>query len=360
MIKDFKEKYKTNPKFKTQVQRGAIFFGLFVAGISIYYAMKSKGESEVVSQDELAQTEEAIQVKGNYIPTDTSRFVEDKSYFYKEDEQRQAMREDNENSLASSLDDAKGNDNSGESDELINRYIKARSASVKRMQTSTSSYERRNYNYQGNNEDYVTKNTDEYYSDRASGSSSGSSASYGGSQDNYYSSSQSSDRRSNGTQKPKVISKDDVGMEVPVRLLTQREYIVSGERLTFAFLTDCKINGIDVPKGQTITGTAQDNGDRLNIMFQTIKLKGHIVRVNITLYGNDGIEGILISGQTDETFADKKGSQLGRSLSSNVPFVGGIVGEGVDFAADALKKNNRKIKLVKNFTCFVIIKEKPI
>lgn len=357
MIKDFKEKYNTNPKFKTQVQRGVIFFGLFVAGISIFYAMKSKGESEVVLQDEVAQTEEAIQVRGNYIPTDTSRFVEDKSYFYKEDEQRQAMNSE-DNAIAASIDDAKGNSSEGESDKMINAYLRQRQDAVKKMQTSSSSYERRIYNYQGNSEDYITTSTDEYYSDRADGSSSR------GRQDSYYSSSQTDERRggnntANNT-KSKAISKEDIGMEVPVRLLTQREYIVSGERLTFAFLTPCKINGIEVPKGQTITGTAQDNGDRLNITFQTIKIKGHIVRANIVLYGNDGIEGILISGQTDETFADKKGSQLGRSLSSNVPFVGGIVGEGVDFAADALKKNNRKIKLVKNFTCFVIIKEKPI
>lgn len=348
MIKDFKEKYKTNPKFKTQVQRGAIFFGLFVAVLSIYYAMKSRGKSEIVSQEELAQSEEVIQVKGNYIPTDTTKFVEDKSYFYQEEEQRQAQMGEDNNSLVSSIDDAQGeNQRVSESDKMLDSYLRQRKASVQKMRQSSSYSGRRNYDYHGNSEDYVTTSTDNYLTDDINYSS------------DRRQSQEDITRNTNNT-KSKTISKDELGMEVPVRLLTQREYIVSGERLTFAFLTPCKINGIDVPKGQTITGTAQDNGDRLNITFQTIKIKGHIVRANIVLYGNDGIEGILISGQTDESFADKKGTQLGRSLSNNVPFVGGIVGDGVDFAADALKKNNRKIKLVKNFTCFVIIKEKPI
>lgn len=348
MIKEFKEKYNTNPKFKTQVQRGVIFFGLFVAVLTIFYAMKSKGESEIVSQEELARSEEVIQVKGNYIPTDTTKFVEDKSYFYQEDEQRQAQMSEDENPLASSLDDAKGeNQRISESDKMLDTYLRQRKKSVQKMRQSSSHSGRRNYDYRGNSEDYVTTSTNEDY--------------FTNSPSDYPTDRrQENNRGINNNTKSNPISKDDIGMEVPVRLLTQREYIVSGERLTFALLTPCKINGIDVPKGQVITGTAQENGDRLNVFFQTVKINGHIVRANITLYGNDGMEGISISGQTDESFADKKGTQLGRSLSNNVPFVGGIVGEGVDFAADALKKNNRKIKLVKNFTCFVIIKDKPI
>jgi hypothetical protein len=60
---NFKQRYNTDTAFKQKVQRAAIFFALFVFGVSVFYAMNLKN-SETDTQQEAE-----IQIDGNYVPT---------------------------------------------------------------------------------------------------------------------------------------------------------------------------------------------------------------------------------------------------------------------------------------------------
>lgn len=116
-------------------------------------------------------------------------------------------------------------------------------------------------------------------------------------------------------------------------------------------------SGVQVAKGQTLRGVAQENGDRLIIRFQTLKVGSQVVSAkNITLYGSDGIEGIPLTGDGEESYAFQKGSEIARSSSNRIPVVGGVVSDVIGHTANTERtKTTRKIKVNKNFTCFVVI-----
>lgn len=356
MLKTFKQKYNENPKFKMQVQRAVIFFGMFVVGISILYAVTASKQNnlEAIASDEISDN--VITTDNNtYFPTDTTTFVSDKGYFYEQEEKKEFdKQQNNADIVASSIDHASQQDkNLAQTDAMIDDYIQKRNASVRRMQSqSNNNLSRRKYNHYGNSDDYITTNTNvvptNNYND-------------GGGGNNY-----SSERRpnpfmsDNNLQKESSVSqtsnKDELGVEVPIRLVSQKEYVQNGERLTFALLEPCKISGVDAPKGQTLSGVVQEREDRLIVRFETVKIGNKVVRANITLYGEDGVEGIAITGADDETFLDSKGTDIIKSSSNRIPFVGSIVGDAVSHTANSVKKKNKRIKLIKNFTCFVLVK----
>lgn len=348
MLKNFKEKYNSNPKFKQKAQRAIIFFGLFVVCVSIFYATNTD-TSDDANNDKVSVSDSiaAIKVNDNYIPADTTLFVSDKTYFYSEEEKKN-RRSEEEVSVASAIDNTYNENKSvSETDAALKEYLNRRKESIRQMRHSSSSSTsyggRRSYNYQGNSEDYITTSTapELNYSSRSSELR------------------QNFDRnQNNNSQQSNYSSQQAPGVEVPVRLLSQKDYVVSGERLTFALLVPCKISGVDAPKGQTITGTVRENGDRMTIQFQTVKIKNQVVRANITLYGNDGMEGIAISGEDDanENFAQKEGTNLLKAAASSIPVVGATVGKTISHGSETITKNSRKIKLIRNFTCFVVIK----
>lgn len=354
MLKTFKQKYKENPKFKTQVQRAVIFFGMFVVGISIFYAINTPKQSDLETIAENEISDNVIKTDNNtYFPTDTTSFVSDKGYFYEQEEKKEFdKQQNNADIVASSIDNASQQDKSlARTDAIINDYIQKRNASVRRMQESSSS--RRAYNPYGNSNDYITTNTNVKPANNDVGG-------------NYNNNDYSSERRQNPfvsnshqdvTSATQVLNKEEIGIEVPIRLISQKEYVQNGERLTFALLEPCKISGVDAPKGQTLSGVVQEREDRLIVRFETVKIGNKVVRANITLYGEDGVEGIAITGADDETFLESRGVDIARSSTNMIPVVGSIVGDVVGHNnANATKKRNRRIKLVKNFTCFIVVK----
>lgn len=358
IIQEFKKKYKENPKFKQKIQRATLFLGAFVIGASIFYAVNTTNDTVVENSED-----NPIQIQGNYVPADTAKFVQDKNYFYVSSDKNNRENQSiiNDNPIGSSLDNMSSADRQAENDNSsIEEYMRQRNASVRAMQQGTSSNNysggysanRRTYNQYGNSNDYVVSNT-----------TTGGGYSYNNNAEEVSANRRNNPFANNNTQTSNtpsdVTARKTTGeeQEVQVRLLSQRDYIQSGERLTFMLLEPCVISGVQVAKGQTLRGVAQENGDRLIIRFQTLKVGSQVVSAkNITLYGSDGIEGIPLTGDGEESYAFQKGSEIARSSSNRIPVVGGVVSDVIGHTANTERtKTTRKIKVNKNFTCFVVI-----
>ena len=337
---NFKQRYNSDFNFKKRVQRASIFFVLFVVIVSVFYATNSN-EPNYTAQIDDSQ----IQIDGNYVPTDTTSFVEDKNHFYQLRLQDSISNAEIsiENPLSSIDQTANQNRNINESDQMLDDYLKKREKSVQKMQQSSNNTDynanRRSYNPYGSSNDYVSV--------PASNLNTILPENYA---ENRRQISQTPPEQD--TQQPPTQSTQNDGVEVKAKLLSQREYVKSGELLTFVLLGDVVISGVQAKKGQAVTGICQEQQDRLIIQFNTIKIGSKVLNVNMKLFGNDGLEGIAISGSNEKSYSAQKSSEIAQSTLNKVPFVGGI-------ASDAIGTNTKKvddrIKLTKNISCSIIV-----
>jgi len=143
---------------------------------------------------------------------------------------------------------------------------------------------------------------------------------------------------------------DTRGKQIKAKLISQKQYVLSGETLTFRLLEPTVIGGKQVSKGQLITGVTQEQGNRLIIKFTTIKIDGVIVQVQAKLFGDDGLEGLAVEGSNDPSYGERKGGEIAGNAVSNVPVVGGIV-SGI--TRDVTNKSDNRIK-VTPVTCTLV------
>ena len=70
--------------------------------------------------------------------------------------------------------------------------------------------------------------------------------------------------------------------------------VKSGETITIITKEDAYLNFEKIPKGTTMAGIVSFGENRLQVSFSTIRLKKKIIKVNLSLYGLDGLEGLPV------------------------------------------------------------------
>ena len=107
-----------------------------------------------------------------------------------------------------------------------------------------------------------------------------------------------------------------------------------------------------VPKGTTIAGTVSFNENRLQVNFSTIRLKNNkIVKVSLTLYGLDGLEGLPVGANLDNKDINDTG--FDEATSDN------ITGTRIERIGKGLLKNARqrrevKVDLGRDIMCILV------
>ena len=128
--------------------------------------------------------------------------------------------------------------------------------------------------------------------------------------------------------------------------------IRSGQTIILITKEDAFLNFEKVPKGTTIAGTVSFNENRLQVNFSTIRLKNNkIVKVSLTLYGLDGLEGLPVGANLDNKDINDTG--FDEATSDN------ITGTRIERIGKGLLKNARqrrevKVDLGRDIMCILV------
>lgn len=76
----------------------------------------------------------------------------------------------------------------------------------------------------------------------------------------------------------------------------ETQTVFSGSVVKFRLTGDVSVNGMLVPKGSFLFGTATLNGERLNIKINSIRFQNSLLPVELSVYDLDGLAGIYIPG----------------------------------------------------------------
>ena len=126
----------------------------------------------------------------------------------------------------------------------------------------------------------------------------------------------------------------------------------SGQTIILITKEDAFLNFEKVPKGTTIAGTVSFNENRLQVNFSTIRLKNNkIVKVSLTLYGLDGLEGLPVGANLDNKDINDTG--FDEATSDN------ITGTRIERIGKGLLKNARqrreiKVDLGRDIMCILV------
>lgn len=108
----------------------------------------------------------------------------------------------------------------------------------------------------------------------------------------------------------KIVSTGTVRAGQTVRLITTQVAYLSGKV---------------IPSGTVIAGVVSFGENRMDIRLSTIRLKNEIVRVNLTVYSMDGLQGFAVDGFNDAEEVENEGISEGIKATGRIGRVVGSV-----------------------------------
>ncbi|PLK44996.1 conjugative transposon protein TraM [Emticicia sp. TH156] len=130
-------------------------------------------------------------------------------------------------------------------------------------------------------------------------------------------------------------------------VIHETQTLVNGSTVKLRLINEVVINGVNIPKDNFLFGTAQLNGERLEIRINGIRYNQSLFPVDLSVYDLDGLAGIYIPGaisrDVTKESADRSIQTMG--LNSLDPSWGAQAATaGIEAAKTLL---SRKVKLVK-------------
>jgi conjugative transposon TraM protein len=139
---------------------------------------------------------------------------------------------------------------------------------------------------------------------------------------------------------------DSLQTAIPA-VVHETQTLVSGSTVKMRLLEDIFINGMLIPKGNFVFGTATINGERLGIDISGVRYGKSLFPVSLSVYDLDALEGIHVPGAITRD-AVKDGSdramQSLQFMNMDPTLVGQAAGVGVEAAKGLFSK---KAKLVR-------------
>lgn len=148
-------------------------------------------------------------------------------------------------------------------------------------------------------------------------------------------------------------------------MVDQGVSVTVGSRIRFRLLDDIKIQGITVPAGTQLYAIVSTFGDqRVKATVESIVTKGKRVKVSLSVYDRDGIEGFFIPKSSFRDFTKEAGGQaLGQNninFNSSAQSIEGValqtLQEVYQSASNAISNKIRenKAKIKYNTTIYLI------
>ena len=169
-----------------------------------------------------------------------------------------------------------------------------------------------------------------------------------------------------GVRTPVVVSPDGVGAPaqdssgffgldptpMPVQntipaTVAESSSLVTGATVCLRTSSEMENGGIRIPEGELIYGRATLSGDRLIVRVSSIRWMNSILPVSLSVFDQDGLEGIHIPGAINRDLAKESGAQGVDALDYPGPgsgIAGEVAGAGISAAHNML---DRRIRLVR-------------
>ena len=143
------------------------------------------------------------------------------------------------------------------------------------------------------------------------------------------------------------LSQDAVEEPAIEAVIHQTQTIVSGSTVKLRLTDDIYINGILVPKGNFVYGTASLENERLAVTINAIRHLNNLLPVSLAVYDLDGIAGIHIPGAISRDVAKQSAEQGLQNIDITMldpSLAAQAANTGIQAAKSLLTK---KVKLVK-------------
>ncbi len=129
-----------------------------------------------------------------------------------------------------------------------------------------------------------------------------------------------------------------------VKLARPNQKAFTGGTLSFILMEDAESEGEVIPKGTVMSGLVNIQNNRIYVRFTSVAINYEVYPLNFTLCNTQGIEGLGIIQNEDNSSSTRSGvnSVVSSGLSS-VPIVGGILGGVVNDATNKTKKESYKM-----------------
>ncbi len=127
---------------------------------------------------------------------------------------------------------------------------------------------------------------------------------------------------------------------------TQR--LVSGATVKLRLLDDCYINGVRIPKGHFVFGTASLSEERLQVEIQNIRYERSLFPVSLSVYDLDGMKGIYVPGAITRKAAKQAAGNATQSIGLTTfdPSLGArAAGAGIEAAKKLINKKVKRISV---------------
>lgn len=299
------DKIKSDIQFRNKVIGGAVVFMLvMVMGIAGVLGMETK------SQDEIQQEDTPPTAMG-VVPVDTTRTVPKKSVIYnqmdyfQDDENKEIQIATDESIIGKSQEEIREMQKQ-EDDEIAN-YMRQRRQKIQetkeepRYTPPAQTSSNRRYNPYASQNDWVENDItrqpqiEDYKTGREKAEeakpSQASRQNIRIQKDDFESLSEAQKRRVILTTGQAQYKES----EQISAMIVSSGMVKSGETITLALKEDAILSFEKIPKGTTIAGKVSFSDNRLNVNFSTMRLKNKIIKIDLVLYGLDGMEGLPVN-----------------------------------------------------------------
>ncbi len=94
--------------------------------------------------------------------------------------------------------------------------------------------------------------------------------------------------------------------------------VISGQGVRMRLLEPMRVGKHILPKNSLLTGECRIQGERLNIGIVQVEYDGIIIPVELTVYDNDGQDGIFIPGSMEASAVKEVAANMGQNLGTSI------------------------------------------
>ena len=104
--------------------------------------------------------------------------------------------------------------------------------------------------------------------------------------------------------------------------ISESQTIEQGGRVKLRLLEPLQAGNITIPVNSMVTGIANIQGERLDILVSSIEYAGNIIPVELAIYDIDGQRGIFVPGSEGRTAAKEVMGDVSQSMGNSISFAG--------------------------------------
>jgi conjugative transposon TraM protein len=161
-----------------------------------------------------------------------------------------------------------------------------------------------------------------------------------------------------GLEKDNSIPEEGLAIEAVVH---SNQTLVNGAVIQLRLATDIFINGILIPKGNSINGTASLNNERLEVEISSIRYKNTLFSVKLELYDIDGLPGIYIPGSISRDVAKNSADnslQLMELTTLDPSLKAQAAAAGINTVKNLMSRRVKQVKVMVKEGYKVLLKDK--